>query len=63
MPRPKTLATPIQLDLFHEPPTTPIWYQLPAEVRARTRSLLARLLVAPRQTLPDAARDEEGRDE
>lgn len=63
MPRPKTLAGPIQLDLFHEPPTMPTWCQLPAEVRARTRGPLARLLVAPRQTLPGAARDEEVCDE
>jgi hypothetical protein len=61
MPRTKTPVTPIQLDLFHEPPEMLTWNQLPSEVRAKTRILLARLLIVPRQVLPDAARDEEVR--
>jgi hypothetical protein len=63
MPRPAKLARPVQLDLFQEPPTTPSWHHLPAEVRGRTRDLLARLFRAHRLARPDVGRDEEGRDE
>ena len=35
MSRIAKLARPVQLDLFQEPPTTPTWHQMPAEVRAR----------------------------
>ena len=63
MPRPAKLARPVQLDLFREAPTMPTWHQLPAEVRGRTRDLLARLLRAHRLARPDGARDGEVRDE
>lgn len=63
MPRPVKLARPVQLGLFQEPSTTPTWHHLPADVRGRTRDLLARLLRAHRLARPGVARDQEGRDE
>jgi len=63
MPRIAKLARPVQLDLFREPPSTPTWHLLPAEVRGKTRDLLTRLLRAHRLARADVARDEEGRDE
>jgi hypothetical protein len=63
MPRIAKLARPVQLDLFQEPPTTPIWHLLPAEARDKTRDLLTRLLRAHRLARPDVARNQEGRDE
>ncbi len=63
MSRPVKLARPVQLDLFREPPTTPTWHEMPAEVRGRTRDLLARLFRAHRHARPGVARDEKGRDD
>jgi hypothetical protein len=63
MPRNAKLARPVQLDLFQEPPTTPSWHLLPAEVRGRTRDLLTRLFRAHRLARPAVARDREGHDE
>jgi hypothetical protein len=63
MPRIAKLARPVQLDLFQEPPTTPTWHLLPAEVQGKARELLTRLLRAHRLARPDVARNQEGRDE
>jgi hypothetical protein len=63
MPRIAKLARPVQLDVFQEPPTTPTWHLLPAEVRGKTCDLLTRLLRAHRLARTDTARDAEGRDE
>ena len=63
MSRPVKLARPVQLNLFREPATTPTWHQMPAEVRCKTRDLLARLFRAHRLARPGVARDEEGSDD
>jgi hypothetical protein len=63
MPRIANLARPVQLDLFQEPPTTPTWHLLPAEVQGKTRDLLTRLFRAHRLARLDVARDQEERDE
>jgi hypothetical protein len=63
MPRIAKPARPLQLDLFQEPPTTPTWHLLPAEVQVKTRELLTRLFRAHRLARPDVARDQEVRDE
>jgi hypothetical protein len=63
MSRPVKLARPVQLDLFREPATTPTWHQMPAEVRCKTRDLLARLFRAHRLARTGVASDEEGRDD
>ena len=59
MARYEKLPALTQLDLFRERPATPTWQQLPKDVRARARPLLARLLRAYRSPRPEAARQEE----
>jgi hypothetical protein len=43
-PRPQQLAQLLQLKLFHRTPASPLWAQLPQEIRQQTAQLLARLL-------------------
>lgn len=52
-----------QLSLFHPSPSTPQWTDLPAEVRQRVLSLLARLLRGHRRTLRGERIGREARDE
>jgi len=63
MPRHEKPRIPTQLDLFRERPKTPTWHELPPEVRARMRPLLARLLRSHRRLRPGVASDAEVRDE
>ena len=46
-------------DLFHQPPQTPTWDQLPEPVRHRVLELLARLIEEERKQRPVPARGKE----
>ena len=59
----KTIRRQLQLDLFHEPLTTPDWHQLPEDVRRRVRALLARLLRSHDRARLGVVRAEEVRHE
>ena len=50
--------TPLR-DLFHQPPQTPTWAQLPEPVRHRVLELLARLLEEERKQRPALAHGRE----